>query len=176
MPIDSRSSCAIRWFLAGVLLAFAGCGGSEDVTSRSIAEARRRWEHAGIRNYDLEWTSTGLSRAHYVVAVRGGEVRSIASILPDGRSMEVHPAEPKFYGIEGLFMVIGDELAQLRTRTPFGQPKGTKAVLRFTPDPELGYPRRYRRDVLGTPLALAIDVVRFRPDPEPPPADKPGSS
>ena len=51
-------------------------------------------------------------------------------------------------------------------------------MLRFTPDPELGYPRRYRRDVLGTPLALAIDVIRFRPEPEPetPPLAKPGSS
>jgi hypothetical protein len=178
MLIVSRSSCAIRWLLVGALLTLAGCAGGEDVTARSIAEARRRWDHAGIRNYDLEWTSAGLSRAHYVVEVRGGEVRSISSILPDGKRMEVHPPEPKFYGVEGLFMVIGDELAQLRTKTPFGQPKGTKAVLRFTPDPELGYPRRYRRDVLGTPLALAIDVVRFHaePDPEPPPVAKPGSS
>ena len=62
-------------------------------------------------------------------------------------------------------MTIADELAQLGTSTPFGQPKGTKSVLRFTPDPELGYPRRYRRDVLGTPLALAIDVIRFEPSP-----------
>jgi hypothetical protein len=178
MLIVSRPSCTIRWFSAWVLLALSGCAGGEDVTARSIAEARRRWDHAGIRNYDLEWTSSGLSRAHYVVVVRGGEVRSIASILPDGKSMEVHPVEPKFYGVEGLFMVIGDELAQLRTRTPFGQPKGTKAILRFTPDPELGYPRRYRRDVLGTPLALAIDVVRFhpQPDPVPPTAAGPGPS
>jgi hypothetical protein len=36
-------------------------------------------------------------------------------------------------------------------------------VLRFEPDPKLGYPRSYRRDVLGTPQALAIDVVRFEP-------------
>jgi hypothetical protein len=60
-------------------------------------------------------------------------------------------------------MIIDEELAQLDTRAPFGQPKGTKAVLRFAPDPELGYPRSYRRDVLGTPLALAIDVIRLEP-------------
>jgi hypothetical protein len=78
--------------------------------------------------------------------------------------MVVHPAEPRFYGVEGLYMIIGDELAQLETSTPFGQPKGTKAVLRFVPDPQLGYPRRYRRDVVGSPLALAIDVIRFEPE------------
>jgi Family of unknown function (DUF6174) len=157
----------MRRALLGAISTLAGCGGGEDVTKGSIAEARRRWEHASIRDYDLEWTSTGLSRAHYVVEVRGGKVRSIESILPDGKSMEVHPAEPRFYGVEGLFMVIADELAQLRTETPFGQPKGTKVVLRFTPDPKLGYPLRYRRDVLGTPLALAIDVIRMRPAPPP---------
>jgi Family of unknown function (DUF6174) len=165
MHIVPRSTSAIRLFLVGALLALAGCGGGEDVTARSIAEARRRWEQAGIRDYDLEWSSTGLSSAHYVVTVRGGQVESIESILPDGKSMRVRTGEPKYYGVEGLFMIIGDELAQLRTRAPFGQPKGTKAVLRFTPDPKLGYPLRYRRDVLGTPLALAIDVIRFRPEP-----------
>jgi hypothetical protein len=165
MHIVARSTCAHRWVLPGVLLALAGCAGGEGVTTRSIAEARRRWEQAAIRDYDLEWTSSGASRAHYVVTVRGGQVRSIESILPDGKRLAVHPAEPRFYGVEGLFMIIGDELAQLRTNTPFGQPKGTKAVLRFSPDPALGYPRRYRRDVMGTPLALAIDVIRFHPSP-----------
>ena len=38
-------------------------------------------------------------------------------------------------------------------------------MLRFTPDPQLGYPRSYRRDVLGTPQVLAIDVTRFTPRP-----------
>jgi Family of unknown function (DUF6174) len=163
----ARSTCSIRSIvlLLGVLPALSGCAGGEVVTTQSIAEARQRWERAEIRDYDLEWTSTGLSRAHYVVTVRGGQVRAIESILPDGKSIAVHPAEPRFYGVEGLFLVISDELAQLRTERPFGQPKGTKTVLRFTPDPELGYPRRYRRDVLGTPLALAIDVIRFQLEP-----------
>jgi hypothetical protein len=178
MLIVSRATIASRWVWLGALLALAlaGCGG-EDVTQQSLARARQRWERAAIRNYDLEWTSHGLSRGHYVVTVRDGQVRSITSLLPNGRSLAVHPAEPKFYGVEGLFLILGDELAQLRTDTPFGQPKGTKAVLRFTPDPEFGYPRRYRRDVLGTPLALAIDVIRFRPEPPPavPPAPAPAS-
>jgi hypothetical protein len=165
MLIMARSACALQWVLLGLSLALAGCAGGVDVTDQSIAEARQRWERAGIHNYNLEWTSSGLSRAHYLVTVRDDQVRSITSLLPDGKKLEVHPAEPRFYGVEGLFMIIGDELAQLRTKAPFGQPKGTKAVLRFTADSELGYPRRYRRDVLGTPLALAIDVIRFQREP-----------
>ena len=58
---------------------------------------------------------------------------------------------------------MADELALLDTDKPFGQPKGTTAVLRFTTDPTFGYLRTYRRDVMGAPSALAIDVLRFTP-------------
>jgi hypothetical protein len=146
------------------MLTLPGCAGGEDVTTRSLATARRRWEGAGIQDYHLEWSSSGLGHGHYDVTVRGGEVVAIESILSGGKRMAVRPAEPKFYGVEGLFMILGDELAQLDTSAPFGQPRGTKTVLRFAPDPELGYPRRYRRDVVGSPLALAIDVIRFEPE------------
>jgi hypothetical protein len=173
MPIVIRSPSASRSVLLAVVLTLAGCAGGVDVTGPSLAEARRRWEQAGIRDYQLEWTSSGLGRGHYVVTVRDGQVVSIESILTDGKRMAVHPPEPRFYGVEGLFMIIGDELAQLQMSAPFGQPKGTKAVLRFTPEPKLGYPQSYRRDVLGTPLALAIDVIRFEPQPKSPPTAQP---
>lgn len=136
------------------------------MTAESIARARRLWTKAGVRDYDLEWTSSaGSNQSHYRVSVRGGQVRSVDSILPDGRTIAARTAEPRYYGVEGLFMIIADELAQRRNPEPFGRPKGTKAILRFTPDPKLGYPTSYRRDVLGSPLPLAIDVIRFVPDP-----------
>jgi hypothetical protein len=173
MAIVIDSSRATHWVLLGVVLTLTGCAGREDVTARSLAEARRRWERAGIRDYDLEWSSSGLGHGHYVVTVRGSQVVAIESILAGGKRIAVHTAEPRFYGVEGLFMIIGEELALLDTSTPFGQPKGTKAVLRFEPDPKLGYPRSYRRDVLGTPQALAIDVLRFEPTNKPLPATRP---
>jgi hypothetical protein len=173
MPIMTHPSSAIRSVLLGVILAQTGCAGGEEVTARSLAEARRRWDRAHIQDYDLEWSSSGLGHGHYIVTVRDGQVRSIESVLKDEKRMAIHPAEPRFYGIEGLFMIIAEELAQLEASDPFGQPKGTKAVLRFQPDSKLGYPRSYRRDVLGTPVALAIDVIRFEPEPRPsPPAGR----
>jgi hypothetical protein len=144
-------------------LALAGCAGGEDVTTQSIRAARARWDRAKFRNYDLEWTSSGLSNAHYVVSVRDGRVTLIESLASSGRRGVVKPAEPEFYGVDGLFTIMDDELAQLDQPTPFGHPKGTKAVLRFSPDPKLGYPRNYRRDVMGAPMALVIDVVRLTP-------------
>jgi hypothetical protein len=141
----------------------AGCSRGQAVTLETIADARKIWQQAGIRDYDLEWTATGMNYAHYLVTVRAGTVRKIESIAPDGRRFEVHPAEVKFYGVDGLFTTIADELAQLKMDRPFGQPPGTKVVMRFTPDPKLGYPRSYRRDVLGTTQGLAIDVIRLTP-------------
>ncbi|MBV8606586.1 MAG: hypothetical protein JO034_03890 [Singulisphaera sp.] len=160
-----RGKSASRLVLMGLLLAIVGCAGGEPVTGASLASARQLWDRARVRDYDLEWTSRGQSQAHYRVEVRGGEVRSVEMLQPNGQVTQAHPGNPRFYGVEGLFLTIEEDLAQLRQREPFGQPKGTRVVLRFSPDPKFGYPRHYRRDVLGTSQAVAIDVVRFVPDP-----------
>jgi hypothetical protein len=36
--------------------------------------------------------------------------------------------------------------------------------MRFKPDPKLGYPLWYHRDVMGTSLSIAIDVVKLVPE------------
>ncbi|MGC8640667.1 MAG: hypothetical protein ACP5XB_12405 [Isosphaeraceae bacterium] len=142
---------------------FVRRGAGQSVTPEALAAARKTWEKIGIDDYDLEWMASGRVTAHYYVTVRGSKVQKIESIAPDGRRFEVHPGEPRFYSVEGLFTTIADELAQLKEPEPFGQPKDTKVVMRFTPDPKLGYPVSYRRNVLGTTQGLAIDVIRLIP-------------
>lgn len=149
--------------LALAALVLAGCSAGQPVTADALRAARQKWGDAGVRDYELEWRSSGSSSAHYYVTVRRGSVEKVESVAPDGRRFELHPAEPRFYGVEGLFTTIDDELAQLRTPRPFGQPAGTKVVMRFTTDPKLGYPLSYHRDVLGTTQGLAIDVIRLIP-------------
>ncbi len=148
--------------LAAVCL-FARCSGGQSVTPETLAAARKVWANANLRDYDLEWSASGRVTAHYYVTVRNGEVREIDSVAADGQRFAVHPAEPRFYGVDGLFTTIADELEQLKADRPFDQPKGTKIVMRFALDPKLGYPRFYRRDVLGTSQGLAIDVIRLIP-------------
>jgi hypothetical protein len=150
--------------LALWLAALPGCGGGQDVTPQAIGAARRTWERAGLRDYDLEWTSSGAQNGHYRVFVRGGVVESVRTVLPDGREMEAHTAQPESFGVDGLFQILEEELAQRQADRPFGQPPGTTAVLRFVPDPQLGYPRSYRRDVLGVTKGIAIDVIRLTPE------------
>ena len=145
------------------LLAVAGCGGGEDVTPRNLADARALWDSAGISDYDLEWTSSGARRGHYLVTVRAGEVRAVTSVLPDGREIAAKPGDASYYGMDGLFRILEEEASQLLEERPFGQAEGSRILLKFDPDPTLGYPRHYRRDVVGSPQALAIDVVRLEP-------------
>ena len=150
---------SIMLAVAALISAVPGCGGGVDATPDSVRVAEAKWKAAGIRDYNLEWTNSGLGNGHYRVYVRDGEVKAIYSLLPGGREVVAKPGQPRFYSVDGLFLTIKDEMAQRETATPFGQPKGTSAILKFTPDPELGYPRSYRRDVLGTPKGVSIDVV-----------------
>lgn len=148
--------------LAGVA---GGCAGTEDVTPRTLRKARQQWQQANVRNYEMEWTSrgpqTGRGGAHYRVKVRDGKVEAVEAIRPDGRFAAVNTKKPEYFGVDGLFKTIQEEMAQLDTDKPFGQPKGTRVILQFTPDPKLGFPRSYRRDVMNVPQGVAIDVVRF---------------
>ena len=170
-PMIIRRARFLLLPLALALPLLAGCGGEgEPVTTRSLARARRAWDQAKPRDYDLEWSSSGARRGSYRVFVREGQVRAIYMSNFDrkeGRERETvaRPGEPRYFGVEGLFETIAEELAMAQSDGPFGQPRGTRVVLRFSADPRFGYPRHYRRDVLGTAQRLAIDVRRFDPSP-----------
>jgi hypothetical protein len=153
----------VELLMITLVCSISGCSGGEPVTLQAIASSQATWKKAAVSDYELEWESTGLSTAHYMVEVRGGTVRSIQSVSADGARRAVKSGEPRYYGVDGLFLTIRDELAQLDQPRPFGQPKGTKAILRFSSDPTYGYPKSYRRDVIGLPASLAIDVLRFTP-------------
>ena len=125
---------------------------------------RERWTNAGIHDYKLEWTVTGPNNAHYYVTVQGGEVSEIEAAAPDGRRVQVHSAAPRYFGVDGLFLTIANEIALMKSDRPFSQPKGTKVVMRFQPDSKLGYPHWYRRDVMGTSQSMTIDVLKLVPN------------
>lgn len=166
--VKIQGHAALPCFL---LIALAGCAGGEDVTPRTLERAKQTWERAGIDDYDLEWTSTGARDGHYRVTVRDGRVREVRSVQPDGKESVAHPGDPSYYSVEGLFRILQEEADQLLEDRPFNMPKGSKVLLKFTPDRKLGYPRRYRRDVVGSQRGLAIDVLKLKPrPPEPTPS------
>jgi hypothetical protein len=153
-----------------ILATALGCSSGQEVNSTRIDAAKRLWAQAGIRDYTLEWSVTGPNNAHYVVTVREGEVRDVESIQPDGARVKLHPGQPRYFGVDGLFLTIADELAMLTTDRPFGQPRGATVLMRFEPDPRLGYPLWYRRDVAGTLQSVRIAVISLVPTAAPTPA------
>ena len=151
--------------LAIFLTLSGGCAGGENVTAPALKVAKAKWQAAKVTDYNLEWSSSGAREGRYRVFVRGGEVKTIYSVYK-GKEIVAKPGQPRFYGVDGLFLVIEDDLAQMDTASPFGRPKGTSAVMRFEPDPTYGYPKRYVRDVVGTPQGISIDVLKFDPQPD----------
>lgn len=165
LRIAGHRLISVSWLACAVVSAVAasGCSRGEAVTADSLAAARATWARAGIRDYELEWKATGKNNVHYVVTVRDGAVSRIVSLTPNGDEVPAHPAETRFYSVDGLFTTIADELAQLKTDRPFGQPPETQVVMRVHYDPKLGYPISYHRDVLGASQGLAIDVIKLVP-------------
>jgi hypothetical protein len=167
---NSARRLRMGWYatlgLPAFLMAITGCGGGLEATPEAVHSARQLWTGAGIQDYDLDWSVTGPNTAHYLVTVRGGEVRTVEMIRPDGGKVELHPEKKQFFGVDGLFLTMDEELAVCsKSEKPFGQPKGTRIVMRFRPDEKLGYPHWYHRDVLGSPMSMAINVNAMTPAP-----------
>lgn len=166
--------CRIAVILLTVLS--AGCGDSgEPLDAARLQRDEALWNSRGPADYDLQWRSTSTrNNAVYRVYVRGGQVRSVRLVRPDGKAIALKPAEPGFYSVPGLFRTIREELAQSQQAQPFGQPQGTTVLLTVRSDPTYGYPTFYRRDIFGVNERMGLDVTRFEPSQaEIPPADEP---
>jgi hypothetical protein len=143
-------------------LVFVGCSGGQVVTADGVKAARQLWSEAGIRDYDLEYTTAPAS-GHFLVTVRDSDVKKVEAIQPDGARVVLRPGAPRYYSVDGLFVTIADELAQLEKPNPFERPAGTKILMKFKPHPKLGYPEWYRREVMGTSASAKIDVIKLTP-------------
>lgn len=161
----SRSPALLALSLLSFTVPGCGVGGGEDVNARTMGQAKRLWDRAGVADYDLEWSSSGARDGHYRVRVRGGVVERVTQVLGDGSVREARPGDASYYGVDGLFRTIEADVDHCRELIERGPEKGSRVFLRFWPDPALGYPRRYRRDVSGSLRSLAIDVLRFDPKP-----------
>ncbi len=166
MDIRSRERQCLRRvaFLVAVVAwaAAEGCSGGQTVTPENLDAARQLWAKAGIRDYDLEYT-TAPADGHFLVTVRGGEVKKVEGIRPGGDRNELHPAAPRYYSVDGIFTTIADELAKLKEDKPFDQPKGTTIVMKFKTNPELGYPEWWHRDIMGASRSARIEIKKLTP-------------
>lgn len=129
------------------------------LTTAELDQAERRWQTAGLENYDMDVKVSGRQPGSFHVEVRQGEPVALTrnGVAPRRGMWDV-------WTVPGLFDTLHQELELADDpEGPFGSPPGTQVVQRAKFDGRYGFPRKYQRIVMGTPLEIAWEVHRFRP-------------
>lgn len=135
--------------------------GAPELTEDRLAEAVTRWRAEGPADYDLDLELSGAQSGVYQAQVRGGKP---VSLTLNGRRTSRRSWDA--WTVNGLFDVLRhDQDHVLDAKGGFGAPAGSTVVLRAEFDPRFGYPARYERTVLGTPIHIQWRVTRFAPQP-----------
>jgi hypothetical protein len=143
--------------LALIVLFFLVRGTTPLVTEAALAAASERWQQRGPKSYRLELMVSGARGGPVEIEVRDGEP---VSLLRDGRTPARHTWY--FWTVPGQLEAIELELTG-DPRAMFGVPDRSHVILRAEFDAELGYPRKYQRQVLGKSLETGWEVHRFQP-------------
>lgn len=132
--------------------------GIPELTEEAIAAAERLWESEGPESYRLRVRIEGRRPGDVECTVTNGEVTAMTR---DGRT----PSQRRtwdYWTVPAQFDTIRQDMESAADpRGGFGAPPGSKAILRAEFDPHFGYPKRYRRHVLGTPLDVEWEIVEF---------------
>jgi len=138
------------------------------LTAENLEQAQRLWQARGPRSYDLDLAIGGIRAGTVHVEVRQGQVTAMSR---DGHS----PSQRRTWDawtVPGQFDTLETELADMaHPERGFAAPPGAQVVERVRFDPELGFPRRYVRWVLGTNLEVEWSTTRFQRVADEPPAE-----
>jgi hypothetical protein len=128
------------------------------LTRESYEAAVARWDAHGPADYNLDIELTGNRPSLIHVEVRDGQA---VHMTRDG----VQPRQERtwfYWTVPGMFDTIAEELEMAENPAKaFGAPAATQVVSWAEFDPQLGYPRRYDRVVLGTDFEIHWKVTRF---------------
>ncbi|MEX0936696.1 MAG: DUF6174 domain-containing protein [Pirellulales bacterium] len=128
------------------------------LTDRSLELAIDRWREHGPESYTMEIELGGMRPGTVHLEVRDGEVTAMQR---DGYTPERRVWET--WSVPGMFDTIDRELQIAEAPAEEAQfPPGTQFELRAEFDARLGYPRRFRRMVLGEGTEVSWQVTRFR--------------
>ena len=126
------------------------------LTPESLESAVARWGAEGPASYDLELALSGREQGSILLEVRGGEPTAMKrnGVVPQRRTWE--------------YWTIPEQLAMIEReqtgdpRQLFGVDDRSQVILHAEFDPRFGYPRRYRRQVLGADQEIHWEIVKFQ--------------
>jgi hypothetical protein len=128
------------------------------LTRAAYEAAAERWDAHGPASYNLDLELTGNRPGKIHVEVRDGEP---TRMVRDG----VEPRQRRtwyYWTVPGQMDMIAEELDMAENpAAAFNSPSATQMVIWAEFDPELGYPLRYDRVVLGTDFEIHWRVTRF---------------
>jgi hypothetical protein len=128
------------------------------MTAADFEAAIARWDANGPADYEMTVEVSGRQNGTMQVVVKDGDP---VSVRREGTPVAKHTWE--YWTVEGLFEIIRTDLEGLdQPERAFGTPDVSQLVQQAEFDPQLGYPRRYRRAVLTTGDAIEWEVVEFK--------------
>ena len=129
------------------------------ITRDDLEAAIERWEQHGPASYDIDLMVDGAWPGPVHVEVRDGEVTAMTrnGVTPSQQRTWVYWTVPE------LFETIRTDFDSSEADQPFGAPAGSETTMRAEFDPELGYPKKYQRQVLVRAHNLDVqwEVTRF---------------
>lgn len=144
-----------------VVIAITGRDPLPRLTRETLDAAVARWLQAGPANYDLDLVLTGAQTGNLHIEVRDGDV---IKMTRDGKA-PVQRRTWDFWSVPNQIAMMDEDLvaAESDPQRAFGVADRGQIVLQAEFDPVLGYPRRYRRQVLGTSNTIEWRVMQFTP-------------
>jgi hypothetical protein len=142
--------------------AFAKFFGAERIPELTVAtldEAEKRWQRAGLLNYDIDIELRGAQPGSVQAQIHGGEVTALTR---DGRTPKPHTW--RYWSVPGMLETLERDLVMAEDPVhETGAAEGIQWQLRCEFDPQFGYPRRYHRFVSAGGPEVYWRVTRFEP-------------
>lgn len=128
------------------------------LTAESLAAAETQWRESGPSSYRLSVTIGGRQPGQVELTVRDGEVTEMTR---DGRTPDQRRTWAA-WTVPSQFDMLHQELDHKRnSEQGYGAPAGSQAIVKAEFDPQFGYPRRVRRQILGANLDMEWQVTQF---------------
>jgi hypothetical protein len=137
--------------LVGVLVGLNLYRSKLALSPENLAEARQRWQAAGIKDYDITVTTSGGIRGTYRLKVRGG---SVLDATADDVPLNVNTAPAQAWTVPGLFDAL-EQYLEWDSR-----PQAPTAYTEVAFDHADGHLVRYLRTAPGQHIVIDVQLER----------------
>jgi hypothetical protein len=136
----------------------AACSRLPPLTPDALSQAEQKWNthRPALYRLTIEMSGDRVETGRFEVEVRSGQVVSLRR-----NGLVVSPTIGQDYSMEGLFLMLAQELALAEKPATIGAPPGYSAYTTAKFDAINGRLIRYRRIVGGTSNSIEVNVAEY---------------